>query len=264
MSWFKGALPGAPPSVGATHKALAPIMRPIFGIVEALFAYQLALRGVRAPQLDVVADFYGFAQVLNTDFQERVASGKISVVLGEAAALGSSGLALKQGGSESKPLPCDLVICGTGYEKSYDYLPPGDQAALRQAGGGGEDGLYLYRHMLPPTVPDLAFVGSEVATISNIATHGLQAEWLARLLKGGVALPQQGAMEAAVATQAAWARGWMPATSSRANLVLLHQIHYHDALLKDMGIEHRRKGGLAELFMPYRPADYAGIVGGGK
>lgn len=37
-----------------------------------------------------------------------------------------------------------------------------------------EDGLYLYRHMLPPSVPGLAFVGSEVATASSITTSALQ------------------------------------------------------------------------------------------
>ena len=39
-----------------------------------------------------------------------------------------------------------------------------------------EDGLYLYRHIFPPGVADLAFCGSEVATISNIVTHGIHAE----------------------------------------------------------------------------------------
>ena len=99
-------------------------------------------------------------------------------------------------------------------------------------------------------------------TISNVITHGLQAEWLARLLAGLHALPPREAMARAVSEHAAWARSWMPATPSRASLVLLHQTHYHDALLRDMGVPHRRKGNpLAELFMPYRPRDYDGIVG---
>lgn len=125
-----------------------------------------------------------------------------------------------------------------------------------------KDGLYLYRHAVPVNVPDLAFVGSEVATISNIATHGIQAEWLARLLKGGHQLPAASQMQQAVDTHKAWARGWMPETEARASLVLLHQIHFHDALFKDMGVAHRRKGAnvLAELFMPYQPQDYNGFI----
>ena len=86
VSWYKGALPGAPAAVGAAHAALAPIMGPVFALVEALFAYQLQLRGARAPKLDVVADFYGFAQVLDAAFQERVEKGAVKVVCGEAEA----------------------------------------------------------------------------------------------------------------------------------------------------------------------------------
>jgi hypothetical protein len=55
----------------------------------------------------------------------------------------------------------------------------------------------------------------------------------------------------------------MPETKSRANLVLLHQIHYHDSLLADMGISSS-KNCLAELLMPYTPWDYDGIIGSGS
>lgn len=53
----------------------------------------------------------------------------------------------------------------------------------------------------------------------------------------------------------------MPDTPSRASLILLHQTHYHDSLLKDMSIPHRRKGSnyIAELFLPYEGGDYDGI-----
>ena len=55
----------------------------------------------------------------------------------------------------------------------------------------------------------------------------------------------------------------MPETNSRASMVLLHQTHFHDSLLKDMCIPHRRKGlnYLAELFAPYEGGDYDGIFG---
>jgi len=53
----------------------------------------------------------------------------------------------------------------------------------------------------------------------------------------------------------------MPTTPSRASLVLLHQIHFYDLLLKDMGLPHFRKSNpLAEAFMPYESADYNGVI----
>ncbi len=45
-----------------------------------------------------------------------------------------------------------------------------------------DDGLWLFRHVLPPAVPNLAFVGSEHHTFQNIVSSGVQAEWLARVL----------------------------------------------------------------------------------
>jgi len=44
------------------------------------------------------------------------------------------------------------------------------------------DGLYLYRNILSPLVPNLLFVGGEVTTYNNPLTHALQAEWVAALV----------------------------------------------------------------------------------
>ena len=45
-----------------------------------------------------------------------------------------------------------------------------------------DDGLYLYRNIAPPLVPNLLFVGGEVTTYNNPLTHALQAEWVAALI----------------------------------------------------------------------------------
>lgn len=58
-----------------------------------------------------------------------------------------------------------------------------------------KDGLPLYRHMLPPLVPGLAFVGCEASSYNTLLTSGLQAEWLAAVLVGQVAMPEQAAMQ---------------------------------------------------------------------
>ena len=68
--------------------------------------------------------------------------------------------------------------------------------------------------------------------------------------------------QASIELTQAWKRKWMPETASRASLVLLHQTHYHDRLLKDMGLPHRRKSNpLSELFMPYQAGDYDNVIG---
>ena len=74
VSWYKGAWPSAPASVHSAHAVLAPVMAPVFRIVEWLFALQLGHRGDYRPSLDVVKDFYGYAQARCSTRPHRLAA----------------------------------------------------------------------------------------------------------------------------------------------------------------------------------------------
>lgn len=232
------------------------MMKPVFRAVEELFALQFGLRGDLRPKQDVVADFYDVALVLNSDFQNlKKTQNGVKVQLGEIREVDDDGhrLLLKDGSS----IEADLIVSATGYDQSFDMF---DDATLRDL-DIQKDGLYLHRYILPEKVPNLAFIGY-VAAISNISSYGLQAEWLARNLTGDLvagATPNSDEIEA----RKAWARSWMPETSKRGMLVLLHQTHYHDQLLRDMGeIPYRKSNVLAEYLMPYEPLDYNGVMSG--
>mmetsp|Transcript_28913 Transcript_28913/g.47988 ORF Transcript_28913/g.47988 Transcript_28913/m.47988 type:complete len:511 (-) Transcript_28913:748-2280(-) len=258
VSWLKGAWPhGAPGITHTMHAILAAPMRPIFMIVEAIFAFQLGHYGKHRPSDDVVRDFYGYAQVLERTFMDMVSSGQVGTEQGEVARLEAGSLVYTTPEGDERSLPCDVCVCATGFSKSYAYLPPADAAAL----GVESDGLYLYRHIFPPDVADLAFCGSEVATISNIMTHAIHAEYIASVVGGELVLPPADEQRAEIETTKVWKRQWMPPTTSRASLVLLHQTHYHDSLMMDLGRNADRKGNLlATLFMPYYPSDYDGVI----
>ena len=95
---------------------------------------------------------------------------------------------------DGKELDADMVIYGTGFGKNYDIFDKVIQKKLNIQ----KDGLYLYRNVIPPQVPDVAFIGCEVATFNNILTHGLQALWLQKMLSGQMRLPKPGSMEKAI------------------------------------------------------------------
>jgi dimethylaniline monooxygenase (N-oxide forming) len=159
-------------------------------------------------------------------------------------------------------LPTDLVIAATGFSQDYSIF---SNPATLNALDLQNDGLYLYNYILPPNLPNLAFIGN-LGAISNISTYGLQAEWLARhwtgalKYKNGNSLSQED-MKEEIEARKNWARSWMPESSSRGMLVLLHHTHYHDKLLKEMGEKYQRKSNpLSEYLMPYEPADYDGIM----
>mmetsp|Transcript_22010 Transcript_22010/g.48088 ORF Transcript_22010/g.48088 Transcript_22010/m.48088 type:complete len:524 (-) Transcript_22010:536-2107(-) len=254
----KGTLPEySPPHMKLWHKLGWPVMAGAFKVVEALFAAQFGQlnSSKMSPWMknDVVEDFYGYAQVMDYSLRDAVKAGKVDWKQGAVSEFTET--SLKVGDEEIK---ADVVVFGTGFLKTYDYFPE----EVREKLGKEADGLYLYKHMLPSKVPNLAFVGGEIATISNIMTYSVQGAWLAKVWNGEIPLPPAEKMDETIEATKAWKRGWMSNTFSRANLVLLHQIHYHDGLMKDMGLPHFRKAPnyLAEAFMPYQAGDYDGVV----
>ncbi len=55
-----------------------------------------------------------------------------------------------------------------------------------------------------------------------------------------------------------WKRSFMPAQRVRGSIMQLHQMHYHNELLKDMRIKLSRKNNLIrDFFKNYTPSDYA-------
>lgn len=158
-------------------------------------------------------------------------------------------------------LEVDCVVFATGWQSDYGFLPE----SARQALGSDDDGFYLYRHILPPGVPNLAFVGN-TSTFLSVLTYSLQARWLAELLAGRVRLPDESAMLREITEMKAWKRAWMPVSAARGARLLLHMLSYHDELLTDFGANPLRKRGLLaplkELLVPYHPSDYDVIVTG--
>lgn len=264
ISAHTGTFPGSGMAVNAfRNSVIGPfLMRPLFGLLEELFAFQFGLRGDLRPKADVVSDFYDVALVLSSEIKDLKEAGKIDVQLGEIAEYESddSAVLLKNGSS----VDADLVVWATGFAQDYSIF---SDPATRRDLDLESDGMYLYRYILPEKVEKLAFIG-HVGAISNISAYGLQAEWLARnitgnLVSGGSATTDKESMRDEIEARKSWARSWIPKSANRGMQVLLHQTHYNDQLLRDMGLNpHRKTNLLSEYFMPYQPADYDGIVGG--
>jgi dimethylaniline monooxygenase (N-oxide forming) len=158
-------------------------------------------------------------------------------------------------------IPADLVVLATGWRTDYTFLPPPVRVRLQIEA----DGLYLYRHILHPELPRLAFIGN-ASTISNVLTYSLQARWLGDLLAGKFGLPNPTAMHREINALRDWKRRWMPPSQQRGARLILHMLHYHDELVRDIGATPLRKLGffapLKELVAPYEPRDYRSVVAG--
>jgi dimethylaniline monooxygenase (N-oxide forming) len=232
------------------HGLLTPLKWVWWRIVEQMFKVQFGLPKEMIPDTPIDIDVFTGGQILNYECRDMLKAGRVNAVKGSVEKITPDSVVL-QDGSELKAA---ILVFGTWFTKNYDLLDRLLQNKLNLE----KDGLYLYRNILPPRLPNIAFVGAEVSTFNNILTHGLQAEWLARVIDGTVELPSSGKMSQTVEFEQAWKRSWMPGTSARASIFQLHMMKYHDRLMKDMGEDHKRKGWnfLAEAFAPYNARDY--------
>lgn len=160
---------------------------------------------------------------------------------------------------ENDALGVDCIVFGTGWKTGFAFLPE----AIRELLGEGPDGIYLYRHILHPDVPNMAFVG-RASSFMSVATFSLQARWLAEAVAGTVQLPDADTMRAQIAALKQWKQSWMPPGPARSATLLLHMAHYHDELLLDISADPLRKKGvlapIKELLVPYQASDFREVV----
>ncbi|MGR9090937.1 MAG: flavin-containing monooxygenase [Gammaproteobacteria bacterium] len=199
------------------------------------------------------------SMVAHPRFFPLIHNGRISAHRTEIDRYTNDGVVLQDG----THVTADCVVLATGWKNDFSYLPDNTRAAL----GMDNDGFYLYRHILHPALPNLAFVGRATA-VCNILTHSLQARWLAELIAGRFGLPERADMLREIDEIKAWKRSWMHYSPARSTRLFMHAQHYHDELMKDIGADPLRKRGffapLKELLAPYEPTDYREIVAGNR
>jgi hypothetical protein len=186
-------------------------------------------------------------------YYPSVASGKIVPVQGNFAALTTEGVKL----SDGRVIPAEMVVLAIGNDKpSFSYLP----AAYRDMMTSAEDGVQLYRHILHPRIPRLAFIGFNHG-VFHIPASELSAIWIEALMSGDLVLPSAEEMEASSARVAAWKRANTNFEPQRGFTTSNHFHQYFDVLLGDIGVSARRKkNAIAETFSPYGPADYLTVT----
>jgi len=248
----------------AVHGLGGPLVWLWWRLVELLLRVQHGLgRKIEGgddlvPERPIEIDAFGESTMLpRPRLYKAIGEGRIRAHRSTIKAFKPEGPILANG----RQLDIDLLVLGTGWRTDFGFL----SADLHEVLGFEEDGLYLYRHMLQPKVPNLAFVG-RASTICSVLTYSLQARWLAELVAGRHRLPDGAAMLKEIEEIKTWKRAWMPYSASRGARLIVHMQHYHDELLRDIGARPLRKRGpwapLKEVVEPYEPGDYRDIVSG--
>ena len=169
------------------HTIGKPLVWLFWRVVELLLTVQCGLWskfGTR-PSLvpDESADVGAFSEatmVPRPGFFEAVRKGDITLHRGGIREMTENGVVLDDG----EHIELDAVLFATGWRSDYSFL----SAELQSQLGFGDDGIYLYRQMVHPNTPGVAFIGY-ASTVSNVLAYAMQAHWLAGLIRGRHQLP---------------------------------------------------------------------------
>ncbi len=123
---------------------------------------------------------------LSQDLLGLVRSGDIAV---KPAIVGYEGSTVRF--ADDSEIDADLVIYATGYRISFPFLP---DEVLRVE----DNHIPLYRKVVHPDLPGLFFIGLIQPLGAIMPLAELQAEWVARILRGAP-LPSTDTMKAAIA-----------------------------------------------------------------
>lgn len=239
------------PSIVETflHTYLSPLVWLHWKMVEWITRLTLGLYpgDPMYPKHSILKDFRTAIALCPLELRQYLQEKKIIPINSEIDYFEENGVYLKDGTF----LEADLVILCTGFKNSgLSYLPQ-EYQHLEE-----EDGLYLYKHILHPEIPDLAFIGFNHSFL-HIPTCEISVHWLCNVLNGNLLLPSKEDQMKYIQDLKDWKRNNLHFEPVRAMNVGSRFLHYIDELLNDLGLNTGRKSNpLEELFGEYVPSDW--------
>lgn len=184
---------------------------------------------------------------------DAVIDGRIEPVRGEPAGFTETGLRLVDG----REVPCDLVVLSTGFTPPrFAFLPAKYRAMLESE----PDGAQLYRHLVHPRIPRMAFAGYNHGFL-HIPAVEIATLWLCAVLRGDLTLPPPDEMERRIEEIRAWKREHVLFEPSRGCAINTRFHQYLDVLLGDLGLTpYRKSNALSEALVAYSARDYDGVL----
>lgn len=208
---------------------------------------------VLEPEHTLLSDMRSAAALAPDDYYPAVARGDIRPHRGVVQRFGERGLVLEDG----REIEADLVVlCLGSGSPVFPFMP----APYRELLEREHDGVQLYRHILHPRIPNLAFAGYNHGFM-HVPASEVAALWVGAMLRGELLLPSVEEMEAAIEHVRAWKRANINFEPSRSCAVNTRFHQYLDIVLEELGLSPRRKRNfLAEQFERYEASDYANLL----
>ena len=247
------------------HNKLPFVISSFWDFIQSIVLFQLKRTGkgkgpaaqerlkTLIPEHKILMDFRSSGALGPENYYPLVAEGKILPYRSEIECFSRDTVQLKNG----RVIPCDVVILSTGYlTPTFPFLPDQYRSILEAE----KDGPQLYRHLIHPRIPRLAFAGFNHGYM-HVPTVEIGTQWLCAYLRGELALPSPEEMERSIESVRNWKREHIKFENARSGAVSTRFQQYIDILLKELEVSPYRKlpNPLAELFSRYEASDYKGI-----
>jgi dimethylaniline monooxygenase (N-oxide forming) len=247
------------------HNQLSFMISGFWDFIQSIVLFQLKRTGkgkdqaaqerlkTLIPEHRILIDFRSSGALGPENYYPLVAEGKILPHRSEIECFSHDAVQLKNG----LVIPCDVVVLSTGYlTPTFPFLPDPYRAWLE----GEKDGPQLYRHMLHPRIPRLAFAGFNHGYM-HMPTVEIGTQWLCAYLRGELEVPSIAEMERSIAKVRAWKHANIKFENARSCAVSTRFQQYIDILLKELDVSPYRKlpNPFAELFSRYEASDYKGV-----
>lgn len=246
------------------HQQLGFVVNSFWDFITAIIRFQLKRVGrgkdqaaqdrlnVLIPQHKLLRDMRSSGALGPENYYPLVAEGQIVPYHAEVDGFSPAGLRL-QNGTE---VACDMVVLAIGFlTPVFPFLPKQYRVLLE----GENDGVQLYRHLIHPRIPRLAFAGYNHGFM-HVPLVEVGTQWLCAMLRGDLELPSAAAMEQSIEHIRAWKREHIRFEHARSCAVSTRHQQYLDILLKELGVSpYRKSNPLAELFVRYQASDYRGV-----
>jgi dimethylaniline monooxygenase (N-oxide forming) len=248
----------------ALHEHLKPVVSGFWEMITGIIRLQLGMYDFgrdpetreRLKQLlpdDPLTYHMRAATALAPDnYFPSVVKGKILPYRSEIAGFSENELLL----SDGRSIACDVAVFAVGHKSpQFPFLPE----RYRKLFEDQSDGAQLYRHLLHPRVPRLAFAGFNQSFLHFICVE-VGMVWLGATLRGDITLPSPEEMERSIERVRQWKQENILFAPSRSYDVSTRFHQYLDVMLADLGVSpYRKKNPLTELLGAYQSDDYRGV-----
>jgi glycine/D-amino acid oxidase-like deaminating enzyme len=247
------------------HNKLSFVISSFWDMIQSIVLYQLKRNGkgkdqaaqdrlnTLIPKHKILMDFRSSGALGPENYYPLVAEGRIFPYRSEIECFAPDAVQLKNG----TVIPCDVVVLSTGYRTpTFPFLPDMYRVLLEVE----KDGVQLYRHILHPRIPRVAFAGFNHGYM-HVPSVEIGTQWLCAYLRGELELPSLEEMEGSIERVREWKRENIKFENARSCAVSTRFQQYIDILLKELQVSPYRKlpNPVAELFSRYEASDYRGV-----